>query len=263
MRALRQHLRQVVPVVGGQVLGAAGVGIGAEGGDAVEDAGVADIGAVSPSAQIRRHMPVHPRHQEAAIAAARGVDGLVIGPALRQQPVGGGLDVLQFQLALAADQAVAEVEPEAAAAVVVDLRDDVPRGGKDVRVPAPGEGVAGRRKGPAVDDVGDRVLLLRVEARREHQPHLHRLAQRAGHADFAHLAEVDIGQQTIVEMLQPPRRPFGHARHQARRVRDAVGGHHQHAGREVEALHPAASMRHDVGLGCQLAAPEVAAAALF
>ena len=105
-----------------------------------------------------------------------GEDAAFVGVALSDQPIGRGFEVLQFQLALAADQAVLESEAEAAGAVIIQLRHHAARGGKDMRVPAVAEGVAGRGVRAAVDDVLHGVLLLCIEARRQREPHLHRFA---------------------------------------------------------------------------------------
>jgi hypothetical protein len=60
---------------------------------------------------------------------------------------------------------------------------DVAGRGEDVRVPAVAEGIAEGADRPAVDQLRERVFLLRVEARRKDHEHLHRLAAgaREGH----------------------------------------------------------------------------------
>ena len=194
--ALGQHTRQVVPVVGGQVFRTHGVRIGAKGGHAVKDTGVADIGAVAALRRRRRHgrhgrrrqMAVHPRHQEAAIAATRGVNALLVGPGLGQQPVGASFDVLQLQFTLAADEAVLEGVAEAAGAVKIHLGDNVAVAGEDVCVPAVAKGVAGSGVRAAVDEVGHGVLAFWIERRRKGQPHLHLLTQGAAHGGLFHVA---------------------------------------------------------------------------
>ena len=219
-------------------------------------------------------MAVHPGHEEAAVAAAAGHDAVAVGPALRAQPVGGGLDVLQLQLALAADEAVAERVAEAAGAMVVDLHDDTAGVGgqaafarlgrrKDVRVPAPAEAVAGRGKGAAVDHVQRRMFFLGIEARREREPHLHRVAQRARDLHLAHLAQGHTGQHFVVEALQAARRATQRPRPDLGRVPGRVGQPQQRVARGVEALHPAAGLlEHGLG-GVQRQAPQVAAAAVL
>ena len=125
-------------------------------------------------------MAVHPGHHEAAVAAPGGGHALLVGPGLLQQPVGGGFDVLQFQLAPAVGDGVEEGMAEARGAVVVHRGHHPPLRGEQLVVPAVVPVVAGRGVRTAVDGVHHRVLLLRVEARRVEQPHLHRVAQGAG-----------------------------------------------------------------------------------
>ena len=259
MRALGQHTRHVVPVGGRQVARAHGITVGTEAGHAVKDTGVADIGLVATF----WHMAVHPGHQEAAVTAAGGKHPPGVGPGLLEQPVGGGFDVQQLQLALAADQAVAEAPAKAAGAVVVDLRDDVAGGSKDMRVPAVAEAVARGRVRAAVDDVGERVFALGVKAGREGQPHLHRRAAGTLDLDLFDLAQAHAVQQLVVEALQPPRRGAGAQGQHTPRVQGRVGGDHHHLGPNVKALHAATGVHDLDGAAGQRVAPEVAATALF
>ena len=71
-------------------------------------------------------------------------------PLLALQPVGGGLQVLQLQLAPAVRDAVEEVVAEAARAVVVDAGDHVALRREHMVVPAVVEGVAAGRVRAAV-----------------------------------------------------------------------------------------------------------------
>jgi len=57
-------------------------------------------------------VPVHPRHHEAAVAAAGGHQPVAVDVALAQHEVGAGLDVGQLALAPLAVDRLDELLPE-------------------------------------------------------------------------------------------------------------------------------------------------------
>src|SRR2546422_2596213 len=75
-----------------------------------------------------------------------------------------------------------ELLAERGRAVEIHAGDDVALRREDLVVPAEVPRVRRNRVRPAVDRMQQRVLLLRVEARREHQPHLYRFPAPAAKA---------------------------------------------------------------------------------
>ena len=259
VRALFVDLARVVPVPGAELARVPGVGIVGEHRRPVEAAGMADIGLVAAGLG----MAVHPGHQVAAVAAAGGEDALRVGPGLLEQPVGGGLDVLQLQLAVAVADAVEEGVAEAGGAVVVDAAHHVALRGEGGGVPAVVPAVARGRVRPAVDDVQQRVLLPGVEAGRVAQPHLHLVAERAVEPQLLVAAEGHAGERAVVEALDAARLLARQVGVQARRMLGGVDQRHQRAGALVEAADRAAA-DHQLGAPVgQVEAPQVLAALLL
>ena len=79
---------------------------------------------------------------------------------------------------------------------------DVPGRRERVRVPAEAEGVAEGAHRPAVDEVHQRVLLLRIEAGRVHDEHLHVVAVRALERQLLDVARRDVGHELVVDVRE-------------------------------------------------------------
>jgi len=114
-----------------------------------------------------------------------------------------------------------------------------------------------------VDGVQHRPAPRRIERRRVDQPHLHRIAARAG--DLHHLVATQrqAGEQGVVEGLDAPGRLARQQRQDLGRVVERVQRQRHRAGRLVEAAHPAARVDPLGALVRQVEAPEVARSALL
>ena len=116
---------------------------------------------------------------------------------------------------------------------------------------------------PAVDDVQQRVALLRVEAGRVAQPHLHLVAERAAEPPLLVATEGHAGEHAVVEGLDAARLLARQMGVQPRRMIGGVGQRHQRAGALVEGADRAAA-HHQLGAPVgQVEAPQVLAALLL
>src|SRR5207244_7291648 len=197
-RVLRLDLAEALPIPGPELLREERVRIVGEHRDPVEAAGVAHVGAVPAL----RHAAVHPGDEVAAVAASTGKHALAVHITAPGEQRGGRLDVRQLALAEFMPDGLAEILAERRRAVEIDAGDDVALRREDLVVPAEVPRVRRNRLRRAVDRMAQRGLLPRVEARREHQPHLHRFAAPAAKAELLRRAELKAPQQRVVERLR-------------------------------------------------------------
>src|SRR5262249_35727841 len=102
---------------------------------------------------------------------------------------------------------VGERLPVAGRAVEVDERRDIAVAGVDLWVPTVVEVIGHRALRPAMDDVGERVLLLRIEADWLDAVAVHLVAERARKTELLVRAELDVFQHRLVYVTQTLERP--------------------------------------------------------
>ena len=167
----------------------------------IETSRVTNVRLVSITALLRTIAAIHPRDHFAAIAAAGRSHPLGIDVTLLQHEIGGGLHVRVFLGAPGAVVGFGERIAPALRAVIVHAHHHVTRRGEDMVVPAHVKIVAPVGVRPAMDVVHQRPLFLRVEVRRIHHPHLHRIEVPAFDGEFAHLAQLDLRHHRVVEIF--------------------------------------------------------------
>src|SRR6266850_2780550 len=135
----------------------------------------------------------NPANEVPAVAPARGGHAPLVDETGLEERVGSTHDVGEGLVSVAALDARGEILPERSRSMEVDRGNHVPGRSEELWVPSVMEKIPGDPVRPAVNDVDQRPLLLRVESGGKRDEHLDSASIGPLELDLADFAECDLG----------------------------------------------------------------------